>query len=81
MFLWLPDGRGVGELAKKVKELRSTNWLFQNSHEDVKYSIGNIVAKEYTCITHGHRQWCGDCLREWGRLGGGGAKAENLGQL
>ena len=28
---------------KKVKELRSTNWLSQNSHGDVKYSIGNIV--------------------------------------
>ena len=28
---------------KKVKELRSTNWLLQNSHGDVKYSIGNIV--------------------------------------
>ena len=28
---------------KKVKVLRSTNWLLQNNHGDVKYSIGNIV--------------------------------------
>ena len=28
---------------KKVKGLRSTNWLLQNSQGDVKYSIGNIV--------------------------------------
>ena len=29
---------------KKMKGLRSTNWLLQNSHGDVKYSIGNIVS-------------------------------------
>ena len=28
---------------KKVKGLRSTNWWLQNSHEDIKCSIGNIV--------------------------------------
>ena len=28
---------------KKVKGLRSINWQLQNSHTDVKYSIGNIV--------------------------------------
>ena len=28
---------------KKVKGLRSTNWQLQNSHGDVKHSIGNIV--------------------------------------
>ena len=28
---------------KKVEELRSTNWWLQNSHGDVKYSIGDIV--------------------------------------
>ena len=27
---------------KKVKGI-STNWQLQNSHRDVKYSIGNIV--------------------------------------
>ena len=33
----------LGQCAKKVKGLRSTNWLLQNSHWDVKYGIGNIV--------------------------------------
>ena len=28
-------------------------------------------------MTHGHEQWCGDCLREWGVLGAGGEKGEN----
>ena len=36
--------RGVlGGWVKVVKGLRSTNWQLQNSHRDVKYSIGNIV--------------------------------------
>ena len=36
---------GVGQRGwvKKVKELRSTTWLLQNSHVDVKDSLGNIV--------------------------------------
>ena len=29
---------------KVVKGLRRTNWQLQNSHKDVKYSIGNIVS-------------------------------------
>ena len=28
---------------KKVKGLRSTDWPLQNSHGNVKYSIGNII--------------------------------------
>ena len=32
-------GWGMGE---KVKGLRSTNWLLQASHGDVKHSVGNI---------------------------------------
>ena len=52
----------------------------QNSHGDVKYSIGNGVAKELKHMTHGHEQWCGDCLREGG-MPGGGDKGEKLGQL
>lgn len=34
-------GAGMGE---KGKRLRSTSWQLQNSHEDVKYGIGNIVS-------------------------------------
>ena len=41
--------RGIGE---EVRGLRSTNRQLQNSHGDVKYSIGNGVAKEFICMTH-----------------------------
>ena len=56
---------------KKVEGLRSTTWELQNSHGNVKNSIGDIVAKEYVCMTQGPGQWCRDCLRVWGSLGGG----------
>ena len=36
-------GGGLKNWMKKVKELRSTDWFLQNSHRDVKCSIGNIV--------------------------------------
>ena len=29
-------------------------------------SIGNGVAKELIPMTHGHEQWCGDCLHHCG---------------
>ena len=62
----MPDGRGFGESTKKVKGLRNTKWWLQNSHGDVKYSIGNGVAKEHICMTHGQGIWGGDCRSEWG---------------
>ena len=40
--LTLPAVSGVGGWLKKVKGL-STNWQLQNSHVEVKYSLGNIV--------------------------------------
>ena len=51
-------------MGEEVRGLRGTNRFLQNSHGDVKYSIGNGVAKELVRMTHGHEQWCGDCLRE-----------------
>ena len=42
--------------------------------QDIKYNIGNGEAKELIGMTHGHEQWCGDCLWERGVLGGGGDK-------
>ena len=66
--------RGQGD------EQKSTNWQLQNNHGDVKDCIEIIVAKEYICMNHGHGQWYGDCLREWGGLGGGGQRGQ-LGQL
>ena len=59
---------GMGE---EVKGLRSTSRQLQKSQGGVKYSIENRVAKELIHTTHGHEQWCGDCLRKSGRLGGG----------
>ena len=55
---------GLGGMGEEVRGLRGTNRLLQNSHGDVKYSIGNGVAKELICMTHGDEQWWGDCLRE-----------------
>ena len=43
--------------------------------------MGNGVAKELTCMTHGHEQWWRNCLREWEMLGEEGEKGENPGQL
>ena len=63
-------GGECGGRGEEVRGLRSTNRQLQNSHGDIKYSIGNgaakepILAKEPICITHGHKQWHGDCLRQ-----------------
>ena len=35
---------GAGGWVEKVKATRSMNWQLQNSHEDIKHSIGNIVS-------------------------------------
>ena len=59
-------------MGEEVRGLRSTNRKLQNSQGDVKYSVGYEVAKELTGMTHGYEQWCGDCLRELGVLGGEG---------
>ena len=39
-------GEGWGRMGEEVRGVRSTNWWLWNSHGDVKYSIGNNVAKE-----------------------------------
>ena len=48
-------------MGEEVRGSRSTNRQFQNSHGEVKYSIGNAVAKELIHMLHGHGQW-------WGKL-------------
>ena len=68
-------------MVKEVRGLRSTNLLLQNSHGDVKCSIGNIVAKEGIYMNHGHEQECRDCLMECGGSVWRGPKEEKLGQL
>ena len=45
-----------------MRELRGTNRQLQNSHGDVKYSIGKGVAKELTHVTRGQEQGLGDYL-------------------
>ena len=57
---------------EEVRGLRSTNRELQNSHGDVKNSIGNGVAKELTPMIPGHKQWWGDCPREWRVMGARG---------
>ena len=37
---------GCGRMGEEMRGLRSTNRQLQNSHGDLKYSIGNGVAKE-----------------------------------
>ena len=36
----------------------------ENRQGEGKNSIGNVEAKELTCMTHGHEQWGGGCGRE-----------------
>ena len=44
-------------MGTEVRGSRSTNRWLQNSHGEVKYRIGNAVAKELIHMTHGHEQW------------------------
>ena len=46
--------KGVGGLGEKVKGLKSKDWWLQNSHRDIKYSIGNIV-NDIVITTYGIR--------------------------
>ena len=41
-------GGACVRMGEEVRVLRSSNRQLQNSHGDVKYSIGNGVAKELT---------------------------------
>ena len=66
-----------GGMSEEAKELIITNRQLQDSHGDVKYSIGNGAAKELIHMTCGHEQWCGGCLREWRLLGGGEQRGKN----
>ena len=54
-------GGGLGDWVKKMKGLKSTNWLAQNSHGDGTYSTGNIV-NNIVITVHGAR-WA---LELWG---------------
>ena len=75
VFCWLQMGgwyEGMGEAAKGV---RNTKRQLQNSHADVKYSIGHGEAKGLVHLTYGHEQWwglpegVGQCWVEEGKEG------------
>ena len=67
-------------MGDEVRGLRSTNKQLQNSHGDIKYSIGNGVAKEPI-----HDPWTWTMV--WGLpegvgdAGWKGTKGEKLGQV
>ena len=69
---WEQEYEGTGE---EVRGLRSTSRQLQNSHGDVKYSIGNGVAKELTCMTDDMNNGVG--LPEGVVLWGVGQRREN----
>ena len=46
------DSWSFGVWIEKVKRLRNTDWQLQNSHGDIKYSIGNI-AKDVVITKYG----------------------------
>ena len=52
---------------EKVKGLRSTNWLLQNSHGDVKHSVENIV-NNIIITRYGFRCVQGMLQNRWGRV-------------
>ena len=55
-FVGCQMGTGYGQMGEDVRGVRNTNRQLQNSHGNVKCSIGNGVAKEPTCMSHGHEQ-------------------------
>ena len=61
---WEGSNRGKGTGNKKH------NWQAQNRQGEVKNSIGNVEAKELTCMTHGHELRRG--MQVGGQVHGGG---------
>ena len=49
----ISEGMGWGERGKGTGN-KQHKWQVQNRQEEVKDSIGNVEAKELTCMTHGH---------------------------
>ena len=70
-ILMVARWEGCGRMGGEVRGLRSTNRQLQNSHGDVKYSVGNGEAKELIPMTHGHEQLVWGLPEGVGVLGGG----------
>ena len=47
--------RGRGENGEKGTGNKKHSWYVQNRQEGVKYSMGNVEAKELICTTNGHK--------------------------
>ena len=60
------SSEGEGENGRKGTGNKKDKWYVQNTHKEVKNSIGNGEAKELICMTHGHE------LRGVGDAGGKG---------
>ena len=58
--------RDVGKMGGEVRGLRSMNRIAMDT---VKYSIGNGVAKELTCMIHGHELLWGEFTEGVGDAG------------
>ena len=72
-------GGGREGIREKVQGLRNTNWQVQNRQGELNNSIGNEVAKELICMTHGHElsQEAGIAGRSGVVLGGDGQRGKN----
>ena len=50
---------GVRRMVKKGEGIKKYKLVVTEWAWGCKYSTGNGVAEEHTCMTHGHGQWCG----------------------
>ena len=57
------SSEGEGENGRKGTGNKKDKWYVQNTHKEVKNSIGNGEAKELICMTHGHELREGRCWR------------------
>ena len=67
----LSVGRGWAENRGKGVGNKKHKWQVQNRQGEVKNSIGNVEAKELTCMTHGYELREGGMLVERSMQGGG----------
>ena len=62
---------------QKHRYVEQTDSCWRGGRRDTGWKKVKGLTKKLICMTHGHRQWCGDCLGEWGGLDGFGQIGEN----